>query len=74
MMNSVFVHSLSVTLAKSVDGESDNAAKVRALYRKILSRDPSAKELDLAMTYLSGAGLEQYAQVLLATNEEIFLR
>jgi hypothetical protein len=57
-----------------VESESDNTAKVRALYRKILSRDPSAKELDLAITYLNGADLEKYAQVLLATNEEIFLR
>jgi hypothetical protein len=74
LMNSVFIHNLSGTLAKSVDGESDNAAKIRALYRKILSRDPSAKELDLAMTYLNGGTLDQYAQVLLATNEEIFWR
>jgi hypothetical protein len=74
LMNSPFIHNLSGTLAKSVDGESGDAAKIRALYRKILSRDPSAKELDLAITYLNGATLEQYAQVLLATNEEIFWR
>jgi hypothetical protein len=72
LMNSPFIHNLAGTLAKSVDGESDTAAKVRALYRKILSRDPSAKELDLATTYLNEASLHQYAQVLLATNEEIF--
>ena len=53
-------------------GESDTPAKVRALYRKILSRDPSAKELDLAITYSNGATLDEYAQVLLSTNEEIF--
>jgi Protein of unknown function (DUF1553)/Protein of unknown function (DUF1549)/Planctomycete cytochrome C len=74
MMNSPFIHNMSLALAKSVEGESDNQAKVRALYRKILSRDPSAKELDLAMTYLNEADLDKYAQVLLATNEEIFLR
>jgi hypothetical protein len=74
LMNSPFIHNLSGTLAKSVETESDTPAKVRALYRKILSRDPSAKELDLAITYLSGATLDQYAQVLLSTNEEIFWR
>ena len=52
------------------------AAKIRGLYRKVLARDPSSKELDLAMTYLGAsagpATIEQYAQVLLSTNEEIF--
>ena len=74
MMNSPFVHNLSAALAKSVDGESDNPAKVRALYRKILSRDPSPKEVDLAMTYLNQGDVAQYAQILLSTNEEIFSR
>jgi hypothetical protein len=74
LMNSPFIHNLAGTLAKSVEAESDTPAKVRALYRKILSRDPSAKELDLAITYLNQGALEQYAQVLLSTNEEIFSR
>jgi len=74
LMNSPFIHNLAGTLAKSVDDAPDTPAKVRALYRKILSRDPSAKELDLAATYLSGSTLDEYAQVLLSTNEEIFWR
>ena len=74
LMNSTFIHNLAGTLAKSVDGESDTPAKVRALYRKILSRDPSAKELDMAATFLNGSSLDEYAQVLLSTNEEIFWR
>ena len=73
LMNSPFIHKLAGTLAKSVEAEPDNAAKVRALYRKILARDPSAKELDLAVSYLEpGRRSTQYAQVLLSTNEEIF--
>jgi hypothetical protein len=74
MMNSPFIHDLAGTLAKSVEEESDERAKVRGLYRKILARDPNPKELDLAMTYLTSvkeSALEQYAQVLLSTNEEI---
>ena len=39
---------------------------------QVLSRDPSAKELDLALGYLAQGTLEQYAQVLLSSNEEIF--
>lgn len=72
LMNSPFLHNLSGTLAKSVAGESDVPAKVRALYRKILSRDPSAKELELAVAFLNGSSVDEYAQVLLSTNEEIF--
>jgi hypothetical protein len=77
LMNSPFLHNLAGTLAKSVEAETDTPAKVRALYRKILSRDPSAKELDLAATYLGSSEsnrgtLDLYAQVLLSTNEEIF--
>jgi len=74
LMNSQFVHNLSATLAKSVEAESDMPAKVRALYRKVLSRDPSPKEVDLAVTYLNQGAMEQYAQILLSTNEEIFSR
>jgi hypothetical protein len=72
LMNSPFIHNLAGALAKSVDSESGTGPQVRALYRKILSRDPSAQELDLATAYLNGASLDQYAQVLLSTNEEIF--
>ncbi len=58
------------------DSLPDNAivrtAKVRAMYRRVLARDPNAKELDLAMSYLAGATLQQYAQALLSSNEVIF--
>ena len=60
------------TLAKSVEAATDHKSKIRSLYRKVLSRDPSSKEVDLAMSYLSQGTLEQYAQILLTTNEEIF--
>ncbi len=57
-----------------------------SLYRKVLARDPSPEEIALALDYLkngaselslerygpSERSLEQYAQVLLSTNEEIF--
>ena len=72
VMNSAFMHTEAEALAKSVENETDNAEKMRILYRKILSRDPTPKEMDLALSYLSDGTLEQYAQVLLSTNEEIF--
>jgi hypothetical protein len=43
------------------------------LYRRILARDPTVAEMKGAIEYLRKGTLQRYAQVLLATNEEIFL-
>jgi len=72
VMNSPFIQAQAEALVKRVEGEPDNAAKVRALYRRVVARDPDAKELDLAMSYLNGSTLAQYAQALLSSNEVIF--
>jgi hypothetical protein len=88
VMNSPFIQSQAEALVKLVGAKlvpakppvtaptgakpADPAATVRALYRRVLARDPSAKELDLAMSYLAGATLPQYAQALLSSNEVIF--
>ena len=72
VMNSSFIEGQAAALAKAVQNEPDDASKVRALYRRILSRDPSPKEFVLAADYLNDGTLQQYAQALLATNEEIF--
>jgi hypothetical protein len=72
VMNSPFMRAEAEALAGSVKQEPDGKAKVRSLYRQVLSRDPSAKEFDLALGYLAQGTVEQYAQVLLSSNEEIF--
>jgi hypothetical protein len=72
VMNSAFMQTQSAALAKHVAGEADTPAKLRAMYRRVLARDPTAKELDLALSYLNGSTLEQYAQALLSSNEVIF--
>ena len=72
VLNSPFMKQLSATLAKSVEQEADAAARVRGLYRKVLSRDPSPAESKTALGYLNSATVEQFAQILLATNEEVF--
>ncbi|WP_051670738.1 PSD1 and planctomycete cytochrome C domain-containing protein [Bryobacter aggregatus] len=72
VLNSAFVHEAAGALAASVAKETDQSAQLKALFRKILSREPTATELDRALTYLQGGSVEQYAQILLATNEEIF--
>jgi hypothetical protein len=72
VMNSAFLQGQAAALVKAVQNEADDEAKIRSLYRRILSRDPSQKELALAADYLKDGKLEQYAQALLATNEVIF--
>lgn len=72
VMNGAFIREQAGALAKNIEKEPDNTAKMRSLFREILSRDPSPKELDLALSYLNQGSVEEYAQVLLASNEEIF--
>jgi hypothetical protein len=77
IMNSAFMHEEADALAKSIEGETGTTAKIQAMYRKALSRNPSPKELDLAASYLGAEPeshklLAEYAQILLSTNEEIF--
>jgi hypothetical protein len=72
VMNSAFMGQAAKSLANAVGSEPDQAAAVRALFRKALSRDATPTELDLAQTFLATGTLEQYAQALLSTNEVIF--
>jgi len=72
VLNSAFFHDSAVAIAKAVSDLPTDATRMRELYRRLLSRDPSPKELDLALSFLAKGTLEQYAQVLLSTNEEIF--
>ncbi len=72
VLNSPFIKQLSSALAKAVEADADNTVRVRSLYRKTLLRDPNAAEIKVALSYLNSATIEQLAQVLLATNEEVF--
>jgi Protein of unknown function (DUF1553)/Protein of unknown function (DUF1549)/Planctomycete cytochrome C len=72
VLNSPFVRDQAVALAASVAKEPDVSAKVRALYHKVLSRDPSKHELALAGEYLATGTMTDYAHALLCTNEVIF--
>ena len=74
LLNSPFLQEQAAALAKGVEKEHDAAAKVRALYHRVLARDPSPKEIDLAISYLARASLAEYAQALLSTNEVISWR
>ncbi len=72
VLNSPFFQQQAAALAGRVSGEPDRKAQIRALYRRVLARDPGADELDLAITYLNRDPLERYAQALLATNEFLY--
>jgi hypothetical protein len=72
LMNSEFVQDRAADLAEQVEKEPDVPARVRALYRRLLGRDPSEDELKLAEQFLATGPLAQYAQALLSTNEVIF--
>ena len=72
VMNSGFLHDEAASLVESVKDRTENSDKLRTIYQKVLSRNPSPKELYLGLSYLATGTLDQYAQVLLSTNEEIF--
>jgi hypothetical protein len=72
VMNSAFVHDAAAELAEAVAPEPTSSTRVQVLFRRCLGRDPTPKELDLALDFLDGGSIVQYAQVLLSTNEEIF--
>jgi hypothetical protein len=72
VMNSPFLRDQAAALLGSVSKEPDVHAKVRALYHKVLTRDPSERELALASKYLADGTLTDYAHALLCTNEVIF--
>ncbi len=79
VLNSKWIQARAKSLADSVQTDAAPTDKVSSLYRRILGRDPSSKEVDLALSFLSSLGKhpdrspwEEYAQVLLSTNELSF--
>lgn len=71
VLNSAFFYDSAIAISKAVSGLPSESERVRELYRRLLSRDATTKELDRAMSFLSKGTLEQYAHVLLSTNEVI---
>ena len=72
-MNSAFMQNLAEAAAKTAAAATGEAEQIGALYRRILARDPTAPKLKSALAYLEKGTLQRYAQILLSTNEEIFL-
>jgi len=73
VMNGPLLRAQASGLAKSVAAvDADAAAQLRALYRRVLARDPNPREVDLGLSYLAQDTLEDYSHVLLSTNEVLF--
>lgn len=60
--------------------EQDDAARIRLAYRLLFSREPSSRETEIGLAFLGeskdaarSAAWAQYAQVLLASNEFLFV-
>ena len=73
-MNNDWVISQAKRVADRLVGTDE--AKITQLYRLLFQRAPEKKETDLALQFLHSAGdkaWQEYAQVLLTSNEFQFL-
>jgi len=86
LMNNTFVaeRARAVVAREEVAKVPDSTAKAMAIYRAILSRNPTTDEATLAVAFVQEAGKvkptgnqlaawEQFAQVLLLSNEFLFV-
>jgi hypothetical protein len=71
VMNGTFMRTEAQFVAKNLKA-TDPTEKIKELYRQILARNPSPKELDLALSYLAQGSVDEYAHILLSTNEVLF--
>ncbi len=74
MLNSPFVASTARSLAERTRGSSPRPEKrVATLYQLALRRMPNDAETRLGVSFAQSRGWSEYAQVLLMTNEFIFV-
>jgi mono/diheme cytochrome c family protein len=67
MMNSGFVEQQAAGLAKRLTG--DDGERVRQAYRLLYGRPPSPEEVQLAVAFVRKSNWNEYARVLLNSNE-----
>lgn len=74
-LNSPFVIARAEALAaRLAESETDEGARIGRAYHRLFQRDPSSRERELGLAYLSGGGTwPGYAQVLLTSNEFLYL-
>src|SRR4029079_3141600 len=66
LMNSDFVQQQAEKLARRIEGETDNTARVKKAYRILFGRDPRPEELSAGLEYLSAEPLRTYEERKLA--------
>lgn len=71
VLNGPFLRTQSQSLAKGL-AAAEQRPQIEELYRKVLSRMPTPNEIDLAQQYLAQGLIQEYAHVLLSTNEVLF--
>jgi mono/diheme cytochrome c family protein len=74
-MNGDLVAQESASLAKRLNTEAGDRARIRQAYRLVFEREPSAEEMNLGLEFLqeSHEAWPRYAQVLLSSNELSFV-
>jgi len=77
LLNSAFAQDLARALASETASESDTKTRVKALFRRVLVRDPSDREVARIMNFLGeqpdAAAWADYALTLLNSNEFIYV-
>jgi len=67
MMNSNFVEEQAAGLARRLNG--NDGERVQHAYRTVYGREPSAEELHLGLAFVKKSNWNEYARVLLNSNE-----
>lgn len=79
-LNAPFMIEQAKALAARPEVAGPPAARIAALYRLVLARSPSREEVEVGLRFIAGSksgsqlnAWQQYAQVLLLTNEVMFV-
>ncbi|MBP90614.1 MAG: hypothetical protein CMJ64_28545 [Planctomycetaceae bacterium] len=71
VMNSAFVTRAAKALADHTNGEP--AERIASLHQAVLGRVPTANDMTVGLQFIGEASWHEYAQVLLMTNELMFI-
>jgi len=79
-LNAHFLIEQTRHVSTAIQKEPDDAARVTALFRRVLSRDPTSEEREFALHFLKDSphtgqlnNYDKLSQVLLLTNEFVFV-
>jgi hypothetical protein len=75
LMNNRFVLRQAGFLAERVEAEAgpDKRKQIARIYELLFQREPSAREIDLALTFIADQSLPLYCRVILNSNEFVYV-